>query len=211
MYGAPLGKEVYGAPFGRQGGVCTTRKPPGKWSAGRMEFKLPPGLLSAGGAAAALGLSAVFCLGRVCGSRWGREEAELRAAIIAGDYNAALRALDAGAVLEAQDEKGRTAIHHAAGEGRLKIVELLLKRGSPIHTVNHAGRTPIHTLAFWSDSPRIARMLIEAGAEVDTEDANGFTPLMYAAQQGNTEVVSELIRSGADITLTNPDLCECHR
>ena len=42
-------------------------------------------------------------------------------------------------------------------------------------------------------------MLASHGADTDAKDANGFAPLHIAAFDGNTEVVKELIRLGANV------------
>ena len=44
-----------------------------------------------------------------------------------------------------------------------------------------------------------AKSLIDAGADVNARDIDGWTPLMYAALNGHTEIVELLIESGADV------------
>ena len=47
------------------------------------------------------------------------------------------------------------------------------------------------------------RHLLEKGAEINTRDARGFSPLIIAATRGQTSVVGELLERGADAkTLT---------
>ena len=47
------------------------------------------------------------------------------------------------------------------------------------------------------------KILIQAHANVDAQNAAGFTPLMLAAHHGNYEICNMLINAGADITLRN--------
>ena len=45
-------------------------------------------------------------------------------------------------------------------------------------------------------------MYLQADAEIDAQDSNGFTALLYAVRQGHQTVVQLLLETGADITLT---------
>jgi ATP-dependent Lon protease len=45
--------------------------------------------------------------------------------------------------------------------------------------------------------------LIRAGADVNTTDARGFTPLIFAAQIGNNAIALELLRHGANVDAAN--------
>jgi ankyrin repeat protein len=44
---------------------------------------------------------------------------------------------------------------------------------------------------------------LQGGANVNVRDANGWTPLMFAARNGDREAVAELLRRGADVNATN--------
>ena len=46
-------------------------------------------------------------------------------------------------------------------------------------------------------------LLLAAGANVDKQDAFGFTPLMWAADYDRIEVVKELLKAGANKKLKN--------
>ena len=58
--------------------------------------------------------------------------------------------------------------------------------------------TPLHLAALYGQ-PKVMRLLVEAGADVDAYDARGNTPLLIAAEQRRTDVVMELIKLGADV------------
>ena len=51
----------------------------------------------------------------------------------------------------------------------------------------------------------VARLLIEAGADIDKAVDGGYTPLYIASQEGHLEVVKTLLDSGADATLATKD------
>lgn len=67
------------------------------------------------------------------------------------------------------------------------------------------GRTPLHVVADWPgyfpNGPRVAELLIAAGAEVDArgEDGTGETPLHWAASSDDAAVARILIDAGADV------------
>ena len=58
--------------------------------------------------------------------------------------------------------------------------------------------TALHLAALYGQ-PKVMRLLVEAGADVDAYDSRGNTPLLLAAEQRRTDVVMELIRLGADV------------
>lgn len=67
------------------------------------------------------------------------------------------------------------------------------------------GRTPLHVVTDWPgyfpNGPRIAQILIDAGAEVDARgpDDTGETPLHWAASSDDADVAVVLIDAGADV------------
>ena len=46
-------------------------------------------------------------------------------------------------------------------------------------------------------------VLIKAGADVNTQDEMGYSPLMHAAEEGYEKCVQILIEAGADVNLTD--------
>jgi ankyrin repeat protein len=70
------------------------------------------------------------------------------------------------------------------------------------------GRTPLHIACDWPgyfpNGPRIAGLLIEAGADLDarsTDDDHGETPLHWTASSDDADVAAVLIDAGADIEI----------
>ena len=52
-------------------------------------------------------------------------------------------------------------------------------------------------------SSRIVRLLIDYGADINTIDADGDTPLHRAASQGSLEIIKALLNTGADVDAKN--------
>jgi uncharacterized protein len=96
---------------------------------------------------------------------------------------------------------GFTPLHLASFFGRDVAVELLLERGADVNAVsrNPMRVMPLHS-AIAGRHATIARRLVEAGAEVNARQQDGFTPLHEAAQNKDAELVEFLLARGA-----NPD------
>ncbi|MCE9672666.1 ankyrin repeat domain-containing protein [Myxococcus stipitatus] len=64
--------------------------------------------------------------------------------------------LDAGAVLDARDDKGRTPLHAAADAGQDAIVRVLLERGAEVNALDGLGRTPLGLALREKEKPWVA-------------------------------------------------------
>lgn len=87
------------------------------------------------------------------------------------------------------------AIDNVNGEG----VKWLLKQGVSLD-VEDAGWTPLHSCIDRTkgDKHKIMRAIITAGADVNAEGLNQYTPLHYAAIRSDFEAIDILLESGAD-------------
>ena len=92
----------------------------------------------------------------------------------------------------------------AAFFGRREAVELLLARGGEVNT--HA-RHPFHVAALHAalagPQPNIARLLVDAGADVNARQQAGIAPLHETAQNGDLELTQLLLDHGADPSAVN--------
>jgi len=87
----------------------------------------------------------------------------------------------------------------AAFFGRREAVELLLARGGEVNT--HA-RHPFHVAALHAalagPQPGIAKLLVDAGADVNARQQAGIAPLHETAQNGDLELTKLLLDHGGD-------------
>lgn len=123
---------------------------------------------------------------------------------------------------------GETALMTATRTGNVQVVKLLLSRGA---NVNAAERSQGQTALMWAAAgqfPEVVRTLVEVGADVHARsqvrrrrvgtelggfnaaaareiDKGGYTPLLFAVQQGNLEIVKLLLAAGADANDTAPE------
>ena len=91
-----------------------------------------------------------------------------------------------------------TALHNAASEDNVGLVELLLARGADPNAATTQAMTPLHyaTFAGSGDDPRIAELLLAHGANPHAKDAQGRSPLDYARRYA-PRVAEALGRQGA--------------
>lgn len=103
---------------------------------------------------------------------------KLRRAIEQGDFSAANDALDAGAPVDEPDNDGELPLMHAIAENRVEIVRELLRRGAPVDSRGDEDYTPLMVAA--GVSPKIVSVLLDARAEVNAVNSDGYTALDLA-------------------------------
>ena len=75
------------------------------------------------------------------------------------------------------------------------------------HVSKHsAGQSAGVCPAMWSD-PAVCRVLIDAGADIETKDGDGLSPLHEACESGELDAVKMLVEAGAGVRVTDM----CHR
>mmetsp|Transcript_46339 Transcript_46339/g.129175 ORF Transcript_46339/g.129175 Transcript_46339/m.129175 type:complete len:269 (-) Transcript_46339:95-901(-) len=103
---------------------------------------------------------------------------------------------------QAHIDTKRTAMHMAAKEGKVNMVELLHRYKADASLKDIAGRTALHW-ACLSDQPDCVRKLISYGAPLNEPDHSGYTPLITAVEYNRIDCVSMLIKHGADVNICN--------
>ena len=102
------------------------------------------------------------------------------------------------------NSRERTALHAAARNGHLEIVQYLVGQGASVSSTDAAGATPLHA-AVESGNLEIVRLLVSKGANVNAKDSSGETPLHYAASYGNKAIATHLVDNGGDLTIASSD------
>jgi uncharacterized protein len=102
---------------------------------------------------------------------------------------------------------GWSALHLAAGFGGPAATQLLLTHGAHVHRFsrNAMHNQALHACIALSRNLETAQVLIAQGADVNMEQAGGYTPLHQAAASGLTDMTKMLLEAGA-----KPDK-PCHR
>jgi ankyrin repeat protein len=104
-----------------------------------------------------------------------------------------------------------TALHRAAFAGDLQLCRLLLAYGADPHAISSDRESMLEAAGGLAlipgyqvnhpDAERVelAKLLVELGEDVNWADAYGITPLMVAANLGDTPLVQYLVDAGADL------------
>ena len=108
---------------------------------------------------------------------------------------------------------GDTALHLASAGYRVEIARLLIAAGADANSAKNRRRSrPLHYAADgyiagpeWSGERQVEmlKVLLEAGAEVDAQDANGATALHRAVRTRCAAAAMHLLESGSDPTIRN--------
>ena len=143
-------------------------------------------------------------------------EAQLIAAIKAGDRAAVEQLLKAGASPDAREGAMRdklnpidtgahpTALMVAGFQNEPEIVLLLLQFGAKIGLKDRREDTPL-LWAIRGGSVDSCRLLLDHGADVEEMGGNGRSPLRDAALRGDTAIVSLLLSKGALADAADPN------
>ncbi len=100
-----------------------------------------------------------------------------------------------GADVEATDAEGNTLLMLAVREKDAAMTDLLLRARARVNVRNIRDETPL-MLAAWSRCEPCVEMLIERDALIDNPAAP-WTPLHYAAHQGDARIAARLLQAGA--------------
>jgi len=116
-----------------------------------------------------------------------------------GDARQVQALLSQGADPNATDGAGGSALIAAAREGHVGVMRVLIKGGADVNQrdARFSRWTPL-VHAIHKRQGAAARLLLDAGAEVDAEMHGGATPLIFAAAYGEAAIVEDLLARGAD-------------
>jgi ankyrin repeat protein len=105
--------------------------------------------------------------------------------------DAVQKLLDRGADVNAQDDDGDSALHGAAQNGNIEIMDLLVAKGANLNLKNKVGGTPLMWAAVYGHEDA-ARRLLERGADPSLKDADGKTARDWAVVNGRKNLVALL-------------------
>jgi ankyrin repeat protein len=131
----------------------------------------------------------------------------LHDAVRAGHRAAVQSAIEAGADVNEPDAWG-TPLDIAVSKGSDEIVQLLIDAGADIEgatSLGAGGEHPLHLTAARAARASTARLLVARGAQLNSRDARGRTPLIIAVLANNMEVANVLLSAGADLEATDSE------
>lgn len=137
----------------------------------------------------------------------------LHAAAIGDQSEVIAFLLEAGADINAGDNKKTTPLHVAASRSHMNAVEILLDGGANPNAKSASGATALHEFLSTRRSReaaktkhaanRIITLLLDRGAKIEARDSHGITPLQLASRFASVESVGLLLQRGADIMATD--------
>ena len=113
--------------------------------------------------------------------------------------------LKAGANSNAVLMTGESVLMTAAHVGDIDTVELLLRHGADVNATEPVREQTALMWALGENHTKIARRLVEQGADIHATTTLGFTPLLFAARAGDWEAVEMFLDAGADVNATATD------
>ncbi|XP_053101554.1 ankyrin repeat and SOCS box protein 3 isoform X2 [Hemicordylus capensis] len=99
----------------------------------------------------------------------------------------------------------KVLIHAAVENGHMDVIKLLLQHGAEVNGSHCWSEwNSLHQASF-RRYPEILKLLLDQGANKESEDDYGITPLFIAAQYGNLECLRTLISYGANVNCQAKD------
>lgn len=131
---------------------------------------------------------------------------ELAEAAAVDDVTQVRSRLAAGAAVDGRTPDGFTPLQLAAYFGAPAAAAELIAAGADVDAVaeNPMRIQPLHAAAAGRHGD-VARLLIDAGADVNGRQRHGWTPLHSAAANGDGDLIDRLVAAGADAAATNDD------
>lgn len=118
--------------------------------------------------------------------------------------------------VDARTSNGSTALHSAAANGQMQIVEQLLQQNCNVNIRALTGATALYGAAT-AGHLEVAKRLIEHGGDLTIATTAGSIPLHSAASSGHIEVVKLLLNAGSKKALIDAQVRnimhvsnECH-
>ncbi|PAF49708.1 hypothetical protein BKH43_06355 [Helicobacter sp. 13S00401-1] len=118
-------------------------------------------------------------------------------------YSDVKRGIELGADVNGR-VRGLTPLYVAVQNNNPEILYLLLKRGAKVNALSN-GESALHKAVELRKYPYV-KALLEAGANPNLkDDIKGNTPLAYAVVDNDPNMVSLLLRYGADMRVANDE------
>jgi len=107
--------------------------------------------------------------------------------------------IKAGANVKLKNQFGTSALTEASIIGSAPIIDALIKAGADVNFRNPLGETPLMAAAR-SGKVEAAKLLLDAKADINAKETlGGQTALMWAAAQGQADMVKYLASKGANL------------
>ena len=113
--------------------------------------------------------------------------------------------LAAGADASVAQTSGLTPLMTAARTGNVQVVEALVAAGADVNAATTETKSTALMWAVAESHPDIVRLLLKRGAGPHASTVNGFTPVLFAARNGDVGMAKTLFAAGVDVNETGAD------
>ena len=121
----------------------------------------------------------------------------------AGQPEAMLMLLDAGADANASDRRGTTVLHLVAMKGLLDVLQRVVDAGGKVDAINEGGATPLF-MATWDGDLEMVKALLHNEANPYLRGPGSWLPINWAAERGHIDIVRLFVEIGVSITFLTP-------
>lgn len=105
------------------------------------------------------------------------------------------QAIENGADVNTKNNYGQTWLYYAMAFGNVGVARLLIENGAEVRGHGVLGEFA----AYGRGGAEMAKLLLDAGADIEEATSGGYTPLLIAAGRGYTDVVRVFLEAGAYI------------
>jgi ankyrin repeat protein len=123
---------------------------------------------------------------------------DLPTAVQAGASKQALEMIRSGADVNQAQGDGSTPLLWAVNRQDYDVAQALLAKKANPNVVNEFGAMPLTEAARLNDD-MLVKMLLEAGAKVDSANPDDETALMLAIKNGSLPITETLVKAGANV------------
>ncbi|KAE8279919.1 Transient receptor potential cation channel subfamily A member 1 [Larimichthys crocea] len=135
----------------------------------------------------------------------------LHLAVRGGNMEAIRLCIATGAKIDQQQNDRSTPLHLACIQGATEVVKLMLSSFDQVEDIinltDGACQTPLHRATIF-DHTELAEYLISLGADPNSIDCKGNSPLLLATSCGAWKTVALLLSKGANVNVK--DRCGCN-
>ena len=144
----------------------------------------------------------------------------LHTAVSKGFFDITKLLVEKGSYVNLQNKEGRTPLFLSVKNKHEQLIKLLIENEADVRIGykensterfylvrgKNRGRAAWHYIAGEQvNEPEIIDLLVKSGANVNAQDAEGFTPLHMAAIHGNLKIVKKLVDLEADVNIVTTD------
>ena len=123
---------------------------------------------------------------------------DLPTSVQAGASKQALEMIRNGADVNQAQGEGSTALLWAVNRQDYDVAKALLEKKANPNVINEFGGMPLTEAAGLNDD-RLVKMLLDAGAKVDSANLDDESALMLAIKNGNLSMAETLVKAGANV------------